>query len=144
MELQRWSCSGSTLMPAADHRSRAGRRPHRFAESRLARWSTSVTVCCSDPPAISLTTPWCYGLPNDAIPHTATGDKVNRRYDAFRRRNSSHGCRYGIRHLKAPASPQEMLTLRGGAKAALTAAVPYYKTISSFRKNRSLPMTVNV
>ncbi|CAI2537872.1 Colicin V secretion protein CvaA [Serratia ficaria] len=66
-------------------------------------------------------------VPNDAIPYIATGDKVNVRYDAFPAEKFGQFAGKVSVISKAPASPQEMLTYQGAPKAALTAAVPYYK-----------------
>lgn len=68
-------------------------------------------------------------VPNDAIPCIAAGDKVNVRYDAFPAEKFGQFAATVSVISKAPASPQEMLTYQGAPKAALTAAVPYYKTI---------------
>ena len=68
-------------------------------------------------------------VPNDAIPYIAAGDKVNVRYDAFPAEKFGQFAATVSVISKAPASPQEMLTYQGAPKAALTAAVPYYKTI---------------
>lgn len=68
-------------------------------------------------------------VPNDAIPYIATGDKVNVRYDAFPAEKFGQFAGTVSVISKAPASPQEMLTYQGAPKAALTAAVPYYKVI---------------
>ncbi|POW96918.1 colicin V secretion protein CvaA [Serratia marcescens] len=68
-------------------------------------------------------------VPNDAIPYIAAGDKVNVRYDAFPAEKFGQFVATVSVISKAPASPQEMLTYQGAPKAALTAAVPYYKTI---------------
>ncbi|USQ51709.1 HlyD family secretion protein [Serratia marcescens] len=55
-------------------------------------------------------------------------DKVNVRYDAFPAEKFGQFAATVSVISKAPASPQEMLTYQA-PKAALTAAVPYYKTI---------------
>ncbi len=68
-------------------------------------------------------------VPNDAIPYIATGDKVNVRYDAFPAEKFGQFAGTVSVISKAPASPQEMLTYQGAPKAALTAAVSYYKVI---------------
>ncbi|HEJ9124608.1 TPA: HlyD family secretion protein [Serratia marcescens] len=68
-------------------------------------------------------------VPNDAIPYIAAGDKVNVRYDAFPAEKFGQFAATVSVISKAPASPQEMLTYQGAPKAALTAAVPYYKMI---------------
>ncbi|AEF43236.1 secretion protein HlyD family protein [Serratia sp. AS12] len=68
-------------------------------------------------------------VPNDAIPYIATGDKVNVRYDAFPAEKFGQFAGTVSVISKAPASPQEMQTYQGAPKAALTAAVPYYKVI---------------
>ena len=68
-------------------------------------------------------------VPNDAIPYIATGDKVNVRYDAFPAEKFGQFAGTVSVISKTPASPQEMLTYQGAPKAALTAAVPYYKVI---------------
>lgn len=68
-------------------------------------------------------------VPNDAIPYIAAGDKVNVRYDAFPAEKFGQFAGTVSVISKAPASPQEMLTYQGAPKAALTAAVPYYKVI---------------
>ncbi|MFX3561013.1 HlyD family secretion protein [Serratia marcescens] len=68
-------------------------------------------------------------VPNDAIPYITAGDKVNVRYDAFPAEKFGQFAATVSVISKAPASPQEMLTYQGAPKAALTAAVPYYKTI---------------
>ncbi|MFW2969673.1 HlyD family secretion protein [Serratia marcescens] len=68
-------------------------------------------------------------VPNDAIPYIAAGDKVNVRYDAFPAEKFGQFAATVSVISKAPASPQEMLTYQGAPKAALTAAVPYNKTI---------------
>lgn len=68
-------------------------------------------------------------VPNDAIPYVATGDKVNVRYDAFPAEKFGQFAGTVSVISKTPASPQEMLTYQGAPKAALTAAVPYYKVI---------------
>ncbi|HGE8275126.1 HlyD family secretion protein [Serratia marcescens] len=68
-------------------------------------------------------------VPNDAIPYITAGDKVNVRYDAFPAEKFGQFAGTVSVISKAPASPQEMLTYQGAPKAALTAAVPYYKVI---------------
>jgi membrane fusion protein len=68
-------------------------------------------------------------VPNDAIPYITAGDKVNVRYDAFPAEKFGQFAGTVSLITKAPASPQEMLTYQGAPKAALTAAVPYYKVI---------------
>ncbi|MEL7885087.1 HlyD family secretion protein [Serratia marcescens] len=68
-------------------------------------------------------------VPNDAIPYIVAGDKVNVRYDAFPAEKFGQFAGTVSIISKAPASPQEMLTYQGAPKAALTAAVPYYKVI---------------
>ncbi|OKB64663.1 colicin V secretion protein CvaA [Serratia marcescens] len=68
-------------------------------------------------------------VPNDAIPYITTGDKVNVRYDAFPAEKFGQFAGTVSVISKVPASPQEMLTYQGAPKAALTAAVPYYKVI---------------
>ncbi|HCR2980528.1 TPA: HlyD family secretion protein [Serratia marcescens] len=68
-------------------------------------------------------------VPNDAIPYIAAGDQVNVRYDAFPAEKFGQFAGTVSVISKAPASPQEMLTYQGAPKAALTAAVPYYKVI---------------
>lgn len=68
-------------------------------------------------------------VPNDAIPYISAGDKVNVRYDAFPAEKFGQFAGTVSIISKAPASPQEMLTYQGAPKAALTAAVPYYKVI---------------
>ncbi|HGM6323216.1 TPA: HlyD family secretion protein [Serratia marcescens] len=68
-------------------------------------------------------------VPNDAIPYIVAGDKVNVRYDAFPAEKFGQFAGTVAVISKAPASPQEMLTYQGAPKAALTAAVPYYKVI---------------
>jgi len=68
-------------------------------------------------------------VPNDAIPYTVVGDQVNVRYDAFPVERFGQFAGTVSVISKAPASPQEMLTYQGAPKAALTAAVPYYKVI---------------
>lgn len=68
-------------------------------------------------------------VPNDAIPYIAAGDQVNMRYDAFPAEKFGQFAGTVSVISKAPASPQEMLTYQGAPKAALTAAVPYYKVI---------------
>ncbi|CAI2489125.1 HlyD family secretion protein [Serratia entomophila] len=68
-------------------------------------------------------------VPNDAIPYIAAEDKVNVRYDAFPAEKFGQFAGTVSVISKVPASPQEMLTYRGAPKAALTAAVPYYKVI---------------
>lgn len=68
-------------------------------------------------------------VPNDAIPYISSGDRVNVSYDAFPA--EKFGLFAGTVSVisKAPASPQEMQTYQGAPKAALTAAIPYYKVI---------------
>ncbi|MBH2728675.1 HlyD family secretion protein [Serratia marcescens] len=68
-------------------------------------------------------------VPNDAIPYITAGDKVNVRYDAFPAEKFGQFAGTVSVISKVPASPQEMLTYQGAPKAALTAAVPYYKVI---------------
>ncbi|WP_060434906.1 HlyD family secretion protein, partial [Serratia marcescens] len=68
-------------------------------------------------------------VPNDAIPYITAGDKVNVRYDAFPAEKFGQFAGTVSVISKAPASPQEMRTYQGAPKAALTAAVPYYKVI---------------
>jgi len=68
-------------------------------------------------------------VPNDAIPYITAGDKVNVRYDAFPAEKFGQFAGTVAVISKVPASPQEMLTYQGAPKAALTAAVPYYKVI---------------
>ncbi|CAI2046321.1 Colicin V secretion protein CvaA [Serratia fonticola] len=68
-------------------------------------------------------------VPNDAIPYITPGDKVNVRYDAFPAEKFGQFAGTVSVISKTPASPQEMLTYQGAPKAALTAAVPYYKVI---------------
>ncbi len=68
-------------------------------------------------------------VPNDTIPYIAAGDKVNVRYDGFPAEKFGQFAGTVSVISKAPASPQEMLTYQGAPKAALTAAVPYYKVI---------------
>nr|WP_228287517.1 HlyD family secretion protein [Serratia ureilytica] len=68
-------------------------------------------------------------VPNDAIPYISTGDRVNVRYDAFPAEKFGQFAGTVSVISKAPASPQEMQTYQGAPKAALTAAIPYYKVI---------------
>lgn len=68
-------------------------------------------------------------VPNDAIPYISTGDSVNVRYDAFPAEKFGQFAGAVTVISKAPASPQEMQTYQGAPKAALTAAIPYYKVI---------------
>jgi membrane fusion protein len=68
-------------------------------------------------------------VPNDAIPYITAGNKVNVRYDAFPAEKFGQFAGTVSVISKVPASPQEMLTYQGAPKAALTAAVPYYKVI---------------
>jgi membrane fusion protein len=68
-------------------------------------------------------------VPNDAIPYITAGDKVNVRYDAFPAEKFGQFAGTVSVISKVPASPQEMRTYQGAPKAALTAAVPYYKVI---------------
>ncbi|BBG71948.1 HlyD family secretion protein [Serratia marcescens] len=68
-------------------------------------------------------------VPNDAIPYIAAGDRVNIRYEAFPAEKFGQFAGTVSVISRAPASPQEMLTYQGAPKAALTAAVPYYKVI---------------
>ncbi|HGM7715305.1 TPA: HlyD family secretion protein [Serratia marcescens] len=70
-----------------------------------------------------------FWVPNDAIPYITAGDKVNVRYDAFPAEKFGQFAGTVSVISKVPASPQEMLTYQGAPKAALTAAVPYYKVI---------------
>ncbi|HEJ8088844.1 TPA: HlyD family secretion protein [Serratia liquefaciens] len=68
-------------------------------------------------------------VPNDAIPYISSGDRVNIRYEAFPAEKFGQFAGTVSVISRAPASPQEMLTYQGAPKAALTAAVPYYKVI---------------
>ncbi|MEL5565922.1 HlyD family secretion protein [Serratia ureilytica] len=68
-------------------------------------------------------------VPNDAIPYISTGDRVNVRYDAFPAEKFGQFAGTVSVISKAPASPKEMQTYQGAPKAALTAAIPYYKVI---------------
>lgn len=68
-------------------------------------------------------------VPNDAIPYVSSGDRVNVRYDAFPAEKFGQFAGTVSVISKAPASPQEMQTYQGAPKAALTAAIPYYKVI---------------
>ncbi len=68
-------------------------------------------------------------VPNDAIPYISSGDRVNVRYDAFPAEKFGQFAGTVSVISKAPASPQEMQTYQGAPKAALTAAIPYYKVI---------------
>ncbi|WP_410529573.1 HlyD family secretion protein (plasmid) [Serratia sp. AXJ-M] len=68
-------------------------------------------------------------VPNDAIPYISTGDRVNVRYDAFPAEKFGQFAGTVSVISKVPASPQEMQTYQGAPKAALTAAIPYYKVI---------------
>lgn len=68
-------------------------------------------------------------VPNDAVPYITVGDRVNIRYEAFPAEKFGQFAGTVTVISRAPASPQEMLTYQGAPKAALTAAVPYYKVI---------------
>ena len=68
-------------------------------------------------------------VPNDAIPYIDVGDKINIRYDAFPAEKFGQFAGMVSIISKIPASPQEMQTYQGAPKAALTAAVPYYKVM---------------
>lgn len=68
-------------------------------------------------------------VPNDAVPYITVGDRVNIRYEAFPAEKFGQFAGTVAVISRAPASPQEMLTYQGAPKAALTAAVPYYKVI---------------
>lgn len=69
-------------------------------------------------------------VPNDVIAYIAGGDRVNVRYDAFPAEKFGQFSATVSVISKVPASPQEMLTYQGAPKAALNAAVPYYKVIA--------------